>query len=228
MVDAVIVVAAIGALSTVTVGLGGSLGGYWLAARNDRARDARAAQQEETNRKAALAERLQDRRHDWQRDVLLELQDDLQKLTRVTVKILLQDLKTVREQGGFFRLPEELGGDESLAVTVAVQKLRSRTLADDLRALVGDFVNFCTFATTGVVLQHKGDPQDVLENVLTGLHAELGQRYEYLVEQLGVHIRRNEEPRQGPAQGRIGPGQGPRQVQIGPGQGPRQGQIGPG
>lgn len=149
MVDiAVIVVAGIGALSTVTSGLGGTLGGYKLAARNEEARDARAAKQQETNRNAALAERLQDRRHDWQRDVLLELQDELQTMTRVTMKILLQDQKTVREQGGVFQLPEGLGGDESLAAQVAVQKLQSRTLADDLRALVGEFVNFCTLASS--------------------------------------------------------------------------------
>jgi hypothetical protein len=151
---------------------------------------------------AALAERLQDRRH-WQRDVLLGLQDELQKLTRVTAKVLMQDLKTLREKGGVFRLPEGLGGDESLAVTVAVQKLQSRTPADDLRALVGDFVNFCGFAIAGAVVQHKGGPPYVLENVLMRLDTELGHRYEHLVEQLGVHIRRNEEPNRGPWHGQI-------------------------
>jgi len=49
-------------------------------------------------------------------------------------------------------------GDDSLAATVAVQKRRSRILGDDLRALVGDFVRFCTEADTGVFLAHKDDP----------------------------------------------------------------------
>lgn len=202
--DAVIVVAAIGALSTTVVGLGGNLGGRLLSARHDRERDARVAQLEETKRQAALAERLQDRRHDWQRDVLLELQDQLQKLTRVTGKILMQDLKTLREEGRVTQLPAGLGGDDALAVTVAVQKLRSRTLADDLRKLVGEYVNFCTWADTGVIVQYKDAPPDVLKKILEGLETELGQRYVHLVEQLGVHIRRNEEPGQGPRQGQIG------------------------
>ncbi len=189
----IIFVAGIGALATVTGGLGGSLGGYWLAGRNDEARDIRTEQREEKSRAAARAERLQDRRHEWQRQVLLELQDELVKVTRETGKILMQDRTTVREQGGVFRLPEGIGGEESRAATVAVQKLRSRVLADDLRALVGDFVNFCGFADTGAIIAHKNDPPEQLESLIDNLEAELGTRYNFVVEQLGEHIRRNEE-----------------------------------
>jgi hypothetical protein len=183
-----IFVAGIGALATVANGAGG----YWLARHNEAARDERTAQREEANRAAALAERLQDRRYDWQRQVLLELQDELQKLARLTGKILMEDQKTVREHGKIFRLPEGLGGEASLAVTVAVQKLRSRILADDLRALVGDFVNSCSYASTGYIAEHKNDPREALESLFINLEAQLGARYQVLVEQLGEHIRRNE------------------------------------
>jgi hypothetical protein len=57
-----------------------------------------------------------------------------------------------REHGKVFRLPEGVGGDDGLAATAAVQKLRSRILADDLRALVGDFVALCTEADTTAIL----------------------------------------------------------------------------
>jgi hypothetical protein len=184
-----IFVAGIGALTTLANGVGG----FFLAGRNDEARDIRAAERDEASRTAALAQHVRERRHEWQREVLLELQDELQKLARATGRILIQDLKTVREHGGVFLLPEGLGGDESLAATVAVQRLRSRILADDLRALVGDFVTFCGFATTGATIAHKDDPPEQLAALIEGLQAELGTRYDHLVERLGEHIRRNEE-----------------------------------
>jgi hypothetical protein len=181
-----IFVAAFGALATVTSGLGG----YRLAGRNDEARDIRTAQREEASRAAALSERLQEQRHEWQRQVLLDLQDELQRLARATGKILHQDRMTVREKGGVFLLPEGLGGDESLAATVAVQKLRARVLAADLRALVGDFVDFCGFGTLGAVIAHKDDPSEQLDALITDLETQMGKRYAHLVERLGEHIRR--------------------------------------
>jgi hypothetical protein len=171
--------------------LAGGLGGYWLAGRNDEARDVRAAQREETARVADYTKHLWDRRHEWQRDVLLDLQDELQGLTRQTFMVLQQDLKTVREHGELRRLPEGVGGEESIAATVAVQKLRTRTLADDLRAYVGEFVSFCATADTGI-LAHKDDPQDDLIARLDSLITEIGDRYVELVERVGEHIRGNE------------------------------------
>jgi hypothetical protein len=86
-------------VSTVVSGLGGySISGR-IAGRNEAARDIRAAQREQANRAADAAERRQEQRHDWQRQVLLDLQDELQRLARVTGRSLLQDAKTVREQG---------------------------------------------------------------------------------------------------------------------------------
>lgn len=186
-------VAVTGALATVVSGLGGSLGGYRLAGRNDEARDIRTAEREEASRAAALAERLQEQRHERQRQVLLDLQDELQRLARTTGKILHQDLKTVRESGGLFLLPEGLGGDDSLAATVAVQKLSARILAADLRALVADFVSFCGFATTGYIPGHRNDPPDELAAFINDITAEMGTRYAHLVERLGEHIRGEED-----------------------------------
>jgi hypothetical protein len=180
-----IAVAFVGAVATVANGFGG----YRLSGRNDEARDIRTADREEAARSAAHAERLQEQRHEWQREVLLELQDELQKLTRQTGKVLLQDLTTVREKGGIYLLPDELGGEESLAATAGVQRLRSRLIAADLRGNVADFVSFCAFATTGALAGRKNDSTDELEALINDLFAQLAQRYQDLVEQLGEHIR---------------------------------------
>lgn len=180
-------VAVVGAVATVTNGFGG----YRLAGRNDEAKDIRTAEREEAARSAAYAERLQEQRHEWQREVLLDLQDELQKLTRQTGKVLMHDLATVRETGTVgSMLPEPLGGEDAMAATVAVQRLRSRVIATDLRANVGDFVAFCSHADTTIILQHKNDPADQLEALIDDLLAQLGTRYAALVEQLGEHIRR--------------------------------------
>ncbi|TDZ96341.1 hypothetical protein [Mycobacteroides salmoniphilum] len=179
-------VAVVGAVATVTNGFGG----YRLAGRNDEAKDIRTAQREEAARSATHAERLQEQRHEWQREVLLQLQDELQKMTRETAKVLMQDLATLRDKGAVFQLPEALGGEASLDAGVAVQRLRSRVIASDLRASVGDFVAFCAHATTGAIAVRKEDPADQLAALLNDLLAQLGTRYNALVEQLGEHIRR--------------------------------------
>jgi len=182
---ATIIVAGIGAVSTVSNGLAG----YWLSGRHDEARDKRALEREETARKADRADRLKEQRHEWQRQTLLDLQDELQKLARATGRILHQDLMTVRQRGGVFQIGDAALNDESLAAEVAVQKLRARILADDLRALVGDFVNFCRYANTGAIIAHKNDSPEELEALINGLTAEMGTRYNDLIERLGAHIR---------------------------------------
>jgi hypothetical protein len=111
------------------------------------------------------------------------------KTGAVTGKILHQDLKTVREKGGLFQLPEGFGGDESLAATVAVQKLKARVLDDDLRARVDDFLSFCAYASTGWIGQHKNDPPELLEGIIDDLTSDIATRYPDLIDRLGAHIR---------------------------------------
>lgn len=77
----------------------GSLGGYWLAGRGDEARDRRAAAREDNARRAALSERLEEERHVFQRDTLLQLQDELQKLLRITGQINWQDQRAIGNSG---------------------------------------------------------------------------------------------------------------------------------
>jgi len=101
-VDAASWAAIVGPITTLL----GGLGGYGLAGRNDDARDRRTVAREESARRAALADRLEEDRHAFQRDTLLELQDELQRLARATTRILLQDERTVKESDRLYQLPE--------------------------------------------------------------------------------------------------------------------------
>ena len=129
----------------ITTLLGG-LGGYWLAGRNDDARDRRTVAREESARLAALADRLEEDRHAFQRDTLLELQDELQRLARATTRILLQDERTVKESGRLYQLPEGLS-DEEFQIFTAVRRLWVRVLDPELRKAVERFVDVCSRAS---------------------------------------------------------------------------------
>lgn len=58
------------------------LGGYWLAGRNEEGRDKRTSDREEAARRAALRERIYEERQNFQRDMLIELQEVLSVLRR--------------------------------------------------------------------------------------------------------------------------------------------------
>lgn len=179
-----IFVAGIGAAATVSNGLFG----YLLARRNDAAKDSRAAAREEANRTATLAERLKEQRHERQRETLLDLQDELQKLARATGVILHHDLMTVRQQGEVFLLPDATMSDDFLAATVAVLKLKERVLAGDLRTLISEFVDYCG-GTMRATSAANGEPANRIEALINQLATEMGERYEVLTARLGAYIR---------------------------------------
>jgi len=89
----------------ITILLGG-LGGYWLAGRNDDARDRRTVAREESARRAALADRLEEDRHAFQRDTLLELQDELQRLARATTGSSCETREPSKKAAGFISYPK--------------------------------------------------------------------------------------------------------------------------
>jgi len=109
-----------------------TLGGYTLAARNEEGRDRRADQREARARRAALAERLEEERHNFQRDTFLELQDVLLELTRWQALVISQDLKTLKAQ-----LPDELGGNDMRLLVATARKLWTRVLDPGHRAEIG-------------------------------------------------------------------------------------------
>jgi len=181
--DAATWAAVVGPITTLL----GGLGGYWLAGRNDDARDRRAADREAAARRAALAERLEEDRHTFQRGTLLELQDELQKLARTTTRILLQDMKTLKELGKLYQLPPELN-DEQFQIRVSVERLQVRTLDAVLRQAVSDFLNLCiSLGRSGDVTE---EPKEEALNKLERRLSLVGSRYFKLNELLGEHLRR--------------------------------------
>src|ERR1700746_884443 len=122
MWDATAWAAVVGPITTMMSGLGG----YLLAGRNEEKRDQRTAAREDASRRAALTERLAEKRHEIQCQMLTEVQDELRRLSRVTFQIIRYDRNTIREQGvPASQIPEELdsGFFESMQ---NVGRLRSR------------------------------------------------------------------------------------------------------
>lgn len=179
-------------VGSITTLLGG-LGGYWLAGRNDDKRDQRAAARETTARRASLAERLEEDRHIFQRDTMLELQDELQRLVRYTAQISLQDQRTIKEEGQLDLLDEDLN-EEGTRLRVSVHRLRSRVLDDQLRTEVGEFAALCATAGIGSVEYRKGKvPDDRRDAEIARLQTQMVKivdTYAELSESLGVQLRR--------------------------------------
>ena len=125
----------------ITTLLGG-LGGYWLAGRNEEARDRRAAAREGATRQAALGERLEEQRHSIQTETLLALQDQLLRLARNATMALAADVRNLRDDGRYRPLGDL--GDETREITASVQLLRTRVLDAGLREAVDNFVALCS------------------------------------------------------------------------------------
>ena len=142
---------------------------------------------------ARLAAR-EEQRHIVQRDVLWDLQDALQRLTRATARILLQDLSTLRERGGLFRATPKRSVATNLSPPSSAYGGCSRGCSPaDLRELISSYVTVCTSADLDVMAYqaHRADstPEELTALIEAKL-AEIGTRYEHVIEQLGEHIRR--------------------------------------
>ena len=181
MIDWTAIAAAIGSITT----LAGSYGGYLLAGRNEEARDKRADHREAAARRAALGERLEEERHTFQRDTLLELQDVLLQLMRWRGLVNAQDLKTLKERGQLFLLPDELGGDEPRLAIASAQRLRTRVLDSDLRAAIDEFIAACARDSTDL---RGADPADAIKEI-ERRDLEVATRYVALAEKIGERLR---------------------------------------
>ncbi len=170
-----------GALAVV-----GTVGGYWLNGKNDEARDQRTAQREaiahqaERERDAAARQDERDIQrdiwsHEFQRDLLLQLQDELQKLVRSCAKVILQDQATLRERGQLFLLPPGMS-DEAYDIGVSVSRLTARLLDDQVRQAVEEFRTACiTLEFDGAVKSSGVDPEalgKIHENNMAQLNRE--------------------------------------------------------
>lgn len=181
MIDWTAITAVTGSITTLV----GSIGGYMLAGRNEEGRDKRADQREARARRAVLAERLEEERHNFQRDTFLELQDVLLDLTRWQALVNSQDVKTLKERQDLFQLPDELGGDDIRLLVATARKLYTRVLDPDLRTAIGDFITICTHDSGDL---NDWKPEDAIRE-LQHRDRRAATSYVRLAEQLGQHLR---------------------------------------
>jgi hypothetical protein len=174
--------------------LAGGFGGYWLAGRNEEARDRRASEREAEARNDARSECLEDERHTFQRDTLLHLQDELQHLLRVTARDLHEHQRAVLAEG---QLSTEPVPDDELLIRASVTRLQARVLDDELRAAVEDFSARCSKAAVsaaiGAEVPSGGVPEQERRHVVAQLQrqaVEVVQAYAQLTRPLGDALRR--------------------------------------
>lgn len=172
-------VAVVGPITTLL----GGLGGYWLAGRNEEARDRRAFARDREARLAALAESLEEQRHTIQLETMLKLQDELLSLvvsdtegaSRASVSLA---------KGGQSQAHDELR-DKNYQASSAAYLLRTRLLDADLRKAVKGYLAASSRIRESVA-------GSTLEKVteINRRATEAANLYAALNEQLGEHLRR--------------------------------------
>lgn len=170
------------AASTLTA----SLGGYVLAGINETRRDRRAAVRDAANRESERAALREDKRHDFQLDTLLALQDALQNMSRLAGAGIHFDHMQARK-GEFTQLPPGLS-DEMHVNGVNVNRLVSRVLDQTIREQVADFTLF----VAGLALLPKaleGLSPGQLEDAMLHKMSEFQARYDAVAVPIGESVR---------------------------------------
>jgi hypothetical protein len=181
MIDWTAITAVVGSIATVA----GSFGGYLLAGNNEEKRDERASVRETEARKAAFRERLEEERHNFQRDTFLALQDQLLELARQHALVASQDMKTLKSEGKLLQLPDDLGGEEARLRVALADKLRTRVLDNELRGAIRAFMTLCTKDSTGL----NGVPAERAIREIERRDLAVAVAYEDIAERLGTHLR---------------------------------------
>ncbi|MCW3063320.1 MAG: hypothetical protein JWN32_492 [Solirubrobacterales bacterium] len=163
------------------------LAGYVLAGRNDRARDERAAAREAIARRASVSERLEEQRHAFQRQTLLELQDVLQRMVRCTAKVILHDQQTLKESGTLTQVGEELS-NESYEIGVATRRLQERVLDPALRGAAEQFRAHVTGHELSAVALRELSADDALKRLEAQLR-DLNGQYVVISDLVGASLR---------------------------------------
>lgn len=171
----------------LVVPAGTALAGYFLAGRNEEARDERTARRETVARRASVRERLDEQRHAHQRETLLELQDALQRQVRCVAKVILHDERTLQEHGTLTQLGSELN-NESYEIGVTVRRLQERVLDAALRDAVEEFRRHVSAAETAFVNVREMSAEDGI-NHLRGLQRDAAEHYITLSDHVGSALR---------------------------------------
>jgi hypothetical protein len=168
-------------VTTLAAGLGGSLGGYWVAGRNEEKRDNRAARRDDLRIREASVQA----RRKAAREELEELQVAVQEYARVANEALLFHVGHALEGWN----PTPLRGDLAASLEHArLQMIRLRTRVDlggshtILRLVEGATTIAASRAELG------GAPR-AIEEVMLGLQLSLALDADRALEEVGEAIR---------------------------------------
>jgi len=169
-------------VATIVAGLGG----YVLAGLNERSRDLRAINREEITYLTRRTEESENRRRAFQLDNLLELQDAVHVMARLSARAMHSDHMQAREKQ-YAILPT--GWSEEMQANRAnVYRLVSRVLDDDLRFQIRVF----TKSSAGLSLLPKdieGMESDSLEGHMFERYEEFSAQFDQVMRPLGDQIR---------------------------------------
>jgi hypothetical protein len=174
------------ALAGLVVPAASGIAGYWLAGRNEQARDERTAKREAIARRATVRERLQEQSRATQRETLLALRDTLQRYVRSVAKIINHDRDMLAKRGQLTQLGVDLS-NESYELGVETRRLEERVLDTALREAVGEFRSRLVDAELSLAVKDMSTDQGLayLDRQMSGLV----EHYVTFSEQLGAALR---------------------------------------
>lgn len=164
-----------------------SVGGYWLAGRNEGRRDERTRQRELELRQSERDAVADQASSQTQRETLLALQEALQKTARFASRMLMFDHENAKV-GKYTNLPNGLS-EEEFANRVEVALLRQRILDSSVRDAIGTFTDLIARLTLSPMDLH-GLTGSALEARAESKMLQLMESYESLSAVLGEALRR--------------------------------------
>lgn len=176
--------------------LGGGLVGYWFSGRNDEARDKRAADRDQAAKRLDRDIARDTWSHEFQRDLYLDLQDQLQRLVRSTFQQIKADQHTLEATGKMTSLPDGMS-DEAFGLTIELNRVRQRILDDDIRQAVSDFYDESVRLSMEAPLEWgvmKNQDPAYLLNIAKRNEQQLAASYAELTKKLGAALRKEIGP----------------------------------
>lgn len=175
--------AALGIISPLIAGLGG----HWLAGKNEEKRDNRIAKREAKSRRSERSDRLIERRHESQLDLLLELQEALVQQMRVVLLRVKADQESLRQHDTLASFDLALSQQE-LQSNANLSRLISRVLDDNLRHELTNFHR----RTNRIIPTHPPETPEEINEILVAFRAwdiSSAQEFSDLNEKLGAALR---------------------------------------
>jgi hypothetical protein len=177
-----------GQIIVAIVAVAGSILGYVLAGVNDARRDRRVAAHDAIVRREERATTALQEQPAFQRATLLDLQDSIQLMARLTGRAMHFDHMQARE-GEYTQLPPGYS-DEMFENGVEVTRLRNRILNNQLRMQIAAFTMQCTEASMSPT-RYQNRPIGDADDVALALMRQFNIQVETVMDAVGEALRAN-------------------------------------